>query len=76
MIVAMKDENQHVISGLLKKRERLLRQSADLREQMAVIAGDIEAIDRTLDAFGFTGDQEGKTAPGSSCSIGTSCANS
>lgn len=65
MIVVMSDENQHVISGLLKKRENLLRQSSDLREQMAVIAGDIEAIDRTLDAFGFTGDLEGKTARGS-----------
>lgn len=61
----MKDDNQHVISGLLKKRESLLRQSADLREQMAVLAGDIEAIDRTLDAFGFVGDLEGKTARGS-----------
>lgn len=56
MIVGMKDENQHVIWGLLKKRECLLRQSADLREQMTVISGDIEALDRTLDAFGFQGD--------------------
>ena len=66
MIVAMKDENQHVISGLLKKRESLLRQSAHLREQMAVIAGDIEALDRTLDAFGLprrTGGQDGAWRP-------------
>jgi hypothetical protein len=64
MIVAMKDESQHVISGLLKKRESLLRQAADLRAQMAVNAGDIEAVDRTLDAFGFQGELEGKMTRG------------
>ena len=60
----MKDENEHAISALLKKRASLLRQSAELREHMAVIAGDVEAIDRTLDAFGFQGELEGKTARG------------
>jgi hypothetical protein len=44
----MKDET--TIAGLLKKREELKRENAELRERMAVIANDIEAIDRVLDA--------------------------
>ncbi len=55
----MRDES--VINGLLQKREELQRESASLREQMAVIANSIEAIDRVLEAFGFEGELEGKT---------------
>ncbi len=54
-------EDQHTISGLLRKREELGRENAELRERMAIIANDIEAIDRVLDAFGCQGELVGKT---------------
>ena len=54
-------EDQHTISGLLRKREELGRENAELRERMAVICNDIEAIDRVLDAFGYQGQLEGRT---------------
>jgi len=50
------------INGLLRKREELQRENAELRERMAIVANDIEAIDRVLDAFGFKGELDGKTA--------------
>jgi hypothetical protein len=49
------------ISGLLKKREELMRENAELRERMAIVSNDIEAIDRVLDAFGYVGDLNGRT---------------
>ena len=49
------------VSGLLKKREELQRESASLREQMAIVANSVEAIDRVLEAFGFDGELDGKT---------------
>jgi len=55
----MRDES--VVNGLLAKREELLRENADLRERMAVISNDIEAIDRVLDAFGYPGELKGGT---------------
>jgi len=55
----MHDES--VVNGLLAKREELLRENADLRERMAVISNDIEAIDRVLDAFGYAGELKGGT---------------
>lgn len=54
-------EDPHTISGLLRKREDLGRENAELRERMAIIANDIEAIDRVLDAFGYQGQLEGRT---------------
>ncbi len=57
----MSGENQHVISGLLQKRSDLERENADCRERMAIIANDIEAIDRVLDAFEYQGPLEGRT---------------
>ena len=57
----MENGEQHTISGLLRKREELQRESAALREQMAIVANSIEAIDRVLEAFCFEGDLEGKT---------------
>jgi hypothetical protein len=55
----MKDES--TISGLLQKREELQRETAELRERMAVVSNDIEAIDRVLDAFGYQGELDGRT---------------
>jgi hypothetical protein len=54
-------DDQHTISGLLRKRESLMQETASLREQMAVAANAVEAIDRVLDAFGHTKDLEGRT---------------
>ena len=49
------------ISGLLKKREELQRENAELRERIAIISNDVEAIDRVLDTFGYHGELVGKT---------------
>jgi len=58
----MTNDNQHTIAGLLRKREELLQENADLRERTAVIANDVEAIDRVLDSFGYHGALEGRTS--------------
>lgn len=55
----MRDES--TVNGLLQKREELQRETAMLREQMAVTANSIEAIDRVLEAFGFQGELDDKT---------------
>ena len=57
----MAEQDQHTISGLLRKRSELERENVECRERMAIIANDIEAIDRVLDAFGYTGPLEGRT---------------
>lgn len=57
----MESEDQHTINGLLRKRANFERQYAECRERTAVIANDIEAIDRFLDAFGYQGASEGRT---------------
>ncbi len=57
----MDSEDQHTINGLLRKRADLERQNAECRERMAIIANDVEAIDRVLDAFGYQGPLEGRT---------------
>lgn len=56
------ENEQHTVSGLLRKREQLQQENATLRERMASIANDIEAIDRVLDAFGHHEPLEGRTA--------------
>lgn len=58
----MSDGYEHTVSGLLKKRQELQDENAMLRERMAAVSNDIEAIDRVLDAFGHTGALEGRTA--------------
>ena len=55
----MKDET--TISGLLKKRDEIMRESAELRERMAIAANAIEAIDNVLETFGHTEDLDGRT---------------
>ena len=56
MALARTETYDHTISGLLAKREELLRENNELRERMAVVANDVEAIDRVLDAFGYKGE--------------------
>ncbi len=53
--------DETTVNGLLRKREELQRESAGLREQMAIVSNSIEAIDRVLETFGFEGELEGKT---------------
>ena len=57
----MESDEQHTISGLLRKRVELQRENVECRERMAVIANDIEAIDRVLDTFGYQGELDGRT---------------
>jgi hypothetical protein len=47
---------QNTISGLLRKRAELTRAAEGIREQLAVIGNDLEALDRTLKALGHKGD--------------------
>jgi hypothetical protein len=47
---------QNTISGLLKKRSELMGESQRLREALAHVGNDIEALDRTLVALGHDGD--------------------
>jgi hypothetical protein len=53
--------DQTLINGLLAKREELSRENADLRERLAILANDIEALDRVLDACGYRGELVGST---------------
>ncbi|WP_133170148.1 hypothetical protein [Kumtagia ephedrae] len=53
----MTDETyEHTIAGLLRKRGEMLASLADLREQLAVLSNDIEAIERILETLGYQGD--------------------
>ena len=54
----MKDES--TVKRPSSKREELQRENAMLREQMAIIANSIEAIDRVLETFGFQGELDDK----------------
>jgi hypothetical protein len=55
----MQDET--LINGLLAKREELQRENAELRERMAILANDIDALDRVLVACGYQGELVGST---------------
>jgi len=54
-------EHDHTISGLLRKRDDLMGDMQALREDLARLHNDVEAIDRVLDAFGYVGDLEART---------------
>lgn len=60
--MARTETYEHTISGLLQRRAELQDENAAVRERMAAIANDIEAIDRVLDSLGYMGDLEGRTA--------------
>ena len=65
-------EDQTLINGLLAKRQELTNLNAELRERMAIVANDIEAVERVPDSLGYQG-QLRRERPGSSCSTETSC---
>ncbi len=50
------------ISGLLKRRLELQDEAATMRERMASVQTDVEAIDRVLDSLGYQGELENRTA--------------
>lgn len=50
---------RNTISGLLRKRSELMGDAQRLREQLAHVGNDIEALDRTLIALGYEGDLKG-----------------
>lgn len=60
----MSDSYDHTISGLLKKRAELMGEGLRLREALAVVGNDVEAIDRILETLGYRGDPKGITPRG------------
>lgn len=50
------DGYDNTISGLLRKRSELMGEAQQLREQLAVVGNDVEALDRVLIALGYDGD--------------------
>ncbi len=54
-------EDQTLINGLLAKRTELTALNAELRERMAIVANDIEAVERVLESLGYQG-KSAKTA--------------
>jgi hypothetical protein len=52
----MGEPYQHTISGLLRRRSELMGDAQRLREELAHIGNDIEALDRTLISLGHKGD--------------------
>jgi len=46
----------NTISGLLRKRSELMGDAQRLREELAHVGNDVEALDRTLIALGYEGD--------------------
>jgi hypothetical protein len=50
------DTFEHTISGLLTKRAELLGEAESIRDRLAAIKNDIEALDRTLKVLDYDGD--------------------
>ena len=46
----------HTVSGLLQKRADLFNEAVQIRERLAEIKNDLDAIDRTLNVLGYEGD--------------------
>lgn len=57
---AVTETYERTMSGLLKRRQDLLDECATIRERMAVIGTDVEAIDRVLGSLGYTGTLEAR----------------
>lgn len=53
---ARTDTFDHTISGLLSKRADLLHEAEMIRERLAAIRNDLDALDRTLNVLGYEGD--------------------
>lgn len=47
---------ENTVSGLLRKRGELFGEAERLRDRIAEIKNDIDALDRTLGSFGYKGD--------------------
>ena len=47
------DGHDHTISGLLRKRSELMGEAQRLREALAVVGNDIEALERVLVSLGY-----------------------
>lgn len=47
---------EHTVSGLLTKRADLFQEAARIRDRLGEIRNDVDAIDRVLGTFGYTGD--------------------
>lgn len=47
---------QHTINGLLQKRSEMMEELAIIRERMAILSNDVEALDRVLERLGYDGD--------------------
>jgi hypothetical protein len=50
------DTGEHAINGLLTKRADLFNEAEQIRDRLAEIKNDVEALDRTLKILGFEGD--------------------
>jgi hypothetical protein len=49
-------EDQTLTNGLVAKRTELMATNAELRERMAIVANDIEAVERVLESLGYQGE--------------------
>lgn len=47
---------EHTISGLLAKRVEMVEEIAVIRERLAFLSNDVEAVDRVLERLGYVGD--------------------
>lgn len=47
---------EHTISGLLTKRADLFNEAERIRDRLAVIKNDVDALDRVLGTLGYTGN--------------------
>ena len=50
---------ENTVSGLLRKWTDLFNEAEALRDRIATIRNDVEALDRIFRAFGFDGDLPG-----------------
>jgi predicted site-specific integrase-resolvase len=48
---------EHTISGLLQRRHELLQEMAAMREHMAALTNDIQALDHVLSNLGYKGKE-------------------
>lgn len=60
----MADENEHTISGLLRKRAELLGEVQRYTERVAAATNAIACIDRVLEAFDYQGTLVGMKPSG------------
>jgi hypothetical protein len=50
------DTFAHAISGVLARRAEMMDEVAQVRERLAVLSNDIEAMDRVLETLGYQGE--------------------